>query len=145
MRVANKAKNEARGRPQIPKIQKNRRAKARKIINEIKLFEASNFWQNFDMHKNAKEGEQKQRTEDSPAGCVVPAGGKEGCTTVLNPPGFGRGVHANDLLQTLLQKIFIRRSSFRVHSFEFVQQFHTPVTLRVRRIQAAPRIPPSSL
>ena len=53
-----------------------------------------------------------------PAQCAVPAGGKEGCTTVLNPPGFGRGVHANDLLQTLLQKIFIRRSSFRVHSFD---------------------------
>ena len=70
------------------------------------------------------------------AQCAVPAGGKEGCTTVLNPPGFGRGVHANVLLQTLLQKVFMRRGSFKEFIQRVTQRFHTPVTLRVRRIQS---------
>ena len=55
------------------------------------------------MQKNAKKGEKK-RTEAGLAGCAVPAGGKEGCTSVLNPPGlcmktceeFCNGVYARD-------------------------------------------------
>ena len=95
-------------------------------------FSSRVFWKKSSMQKTQKT--RKENDEGRSAQCAVPAGGKEGCTTVLNPPGFGRGVHANDLLQTLLQKIFMRRSSFKEFFHRVAQRFHTPVTLRVRRI-----------
>ena len=90
-----------------------------------------------------KKLKKTQNDAPPPAQCAVPAAGKEGCTTVLNPPGSGRGVHANALLQTLLQKVFMRRSTFKEFIQRVTQGFHTPVTLRVRRNSNAVRIPPS--
>ena len=63
---------------------------------------------------------------------------------MLNPPGFGRGVHANDLLQTLLQKIFIRWSSFQSSFNSSSHRFHTRHPSGAADLIAS-RIPPGRI
>ena len=56
-------KNEARGRPQTPKIQQEstrKNQKNQKIAKKM-IFETPNFCQSFDMQKNAKKAEKKSK------------------------------------------------------------------------------------
>jgi hypothetical protein len=85
-RVKNEAQPGVAPDPKIYKKPTRENLKNHKIAQKTN-FCASKFWQNFEAQKNAKKG-GKKRTPGRPAECKVPAGGKEGCTKVLNPPRF---------------------------------------------------------
>ena len=101
-----KLKNEARGRPQTLKIQQKptrKNQKSQKIAKK-KRFLRRPIFDEISTCKKTRKKAKKKRTDACLAGCAVPAGGKEGCTKVLNPPGlcvktceeFCNGVYARD-------------------------------------------------
>ena len=94
------------GRPRPRKSSKNRRAKTRKVkkSRKKKRFLRRPIFDEILTCKKTRKKAQKKQDYAGLAGCAVPAGGKEGCTKVLNPPGlcmktceeFCNGVYARD-------------------------------------------------
>ena len=76
--------------------------------------------QYFACEKNTKKRETYETTVSS-AQCAVPAGGKEGCIIMHNPPG---GLHAKELVQEFMHPVQHARRVRRIQSLRAFRRPH---------------------